>query len=451
MSRATAASLAIVPAFALLVGTALSYSSQSGAMTPGWPVLGPVMAAGLAPVLTAVLLPLLAPGFDRVLLASAAMLTTIGTAALVNVSSSATSGDEFYASIVARHGSFVAGGFAFLLLGAVAARHLDRVRAYPLTLLALSLALTTATILRGEVVNGARLWLSVGPLRFQPSEIGRLLLALFVAVYLYERRHLVSSAWRVRSIDLPPAPYLIPLAAAILSAIAVLALQNDLGMAALIALGVAASVIGVGRSRLLSMTAAAFLVTAGIGSYVAVPRVRDRVAGWLDPWADPAGRGFQFVQSEYVFAAGSLAGGATGSPTRNVPEVHTDLILNAVGGHFGLLGSLGALAISGLLVCRCVLVGLRTRDGFRAMVAFTIAALLGVQIVLIVGGTTRVLPLTGLTFPLLSYGGTSMIVSLFAVGIELGIGTRGGAVQVRRSPMLGSMSAIGGVRSTSLH
>ena len=420
---ATAWGLAIGPALLLITGAAMVYSPPSGP-APASTDLAPLVAAGLAPLLANAVLPLLATGFDRVLLATAAMLTALGATTLLQVSMATGAAGEFYAGIVSRHGLFIAAGFLALLMGAATARYLDRLRNYPVTLLGAALALTAVTIVRGDVVNGARLWLSLGPVRFQPSEFGRLLLALFVAVYLYERRHLVASAWRVRSLDLPPAPYLAPLAAAVVGAAAVLSLQNDLGMAALVLLGATVVALGVGGSRPLAVTATAVLTVAAIGSYLTVPRVQDRVAGWLDPWADPAGRGFQLVQAEYALAAGSLAGNVASTPTGGVPEVHTDLILTAIGSHFGVLGSVAALSLTGLLVCRCVLAGLRTEDGFRSLVALSIAALLTIQIILIVGGTLRVLPLTGLTLPLLSYGGTSMVVTLFAIGIELGIGAQ---------------------------
>ncbi len=112
-----------------------------------------------------------------------------------------------------------------------------------------------------------------------------------------------------------------------------------------------------------------------------------------------------------------------------MPEVHTDLVLIAVASQFGLPVGLAALALAALLVCRCMLAGLRARDGFRALLAISLAMLIAIQVILISGGSLRVLPLTGLTFPLLSYGGTSMIVTQFALGIILGIGARPAALE----------------------
>jgi cell division protein FtsW (lipid II flippase) len=108
-----------------------------------------------------------------------------------------------------------------------------------------------------------------------------------------------------------------------------------------------------------------------------------------------------------------------------VPEVHTDFILVAVATQWGWVGAVAVLALAGILVCRCVAAALRAADGFRSLLALGIAALLGIQVLLICGGTLRVLPLTGLTLPLVSSGGTSMVATLFALGIVLGIGGSG--------------------------
>jgi cell division protein FtsW (lipid II flippase) len=270
-------------------------------------------------------------------------------------------------------------------------------------------------------VNGARLWLQVGPIQFQPSEVARLFLVGFVAIYLYDRRHLVVAPWRVAALDLPAAPYLAPLVGAVMAAVAVLALQNDLGMAALVVLGAYALVAAVLSSRWAVGLAGATLAVTAIASYAISPRVRERVAAWLDPWYDPAGRGFQFVQAEFAMANGGILGAAANSPDR-VPEVHTDFILVAIAAEWGWAGAAAVLTLVGILVCRSFAAALGTPDRFRSFVTLGIAALLGIQALLICGGTLRVLPLTGVTLPLISYGGTSMIVTLFAIGVVTGIG-----------------------------
>jgi cell division protein FtsW (lipid II flippase) len=415
--------LLITAPLTLLVGIAMADAAalQSDVLWP--PLLAPLATMAMGPFLLALLLRFLAPGFDLVLVAAACVLAFVGTTALLLLAVTPGPDQPFYEVTIRRHAFFVIAGFVALMVGAVATRWVDLLRGYPFTLLGLALLLTLATVTIGETANGARLWLRVGPVRFQPSEIARLLVVAFVAVYLYERRHLVAAPWRVRSVELPPVPYLAPLAAAVLLATGVLVLQNDLGMAALVVLGALASFVGVQQSRPSVVVASLVLGLASVGMYLGVPRVQDRVAGWLDPWRDPAVRGFQFVQADFGLASGGIAG-TRGLAPAGVPEVHTDLILVAVGSQLGWLGATAVLGLVAIIVSRCVLNAIAARDGLRGLLALSLAALIGIQVLLIAGGTLRVLPLTGLTFPLVSYGGTSMIVTFFAVGVVAGIGSR---------------------------
>jgi cell division protein FtsW (lipid II flippase) len=216
---------------------------------------------------------------------------------------------------------------------------------------------------------------------------------------------------------------LLPLASAVLAAVAVLVLQNDLGMAALVVLGAFASIAAVLSSRRALGAAGVILMIAAVTSYAATPRVRERVVGWLEPWDDPIGRGFQFVQADYGLSTGGLFGPRQPALAARVPEVHTDFILVGIATQWGLIAALAVLALLSILVCRCVSAALDGGGGFRSMLALAVAALIGIQTLLILGGTLRVLPLTGLTVPLVSFGGTSMIATMFALGVVAGIGS----------------------------
>ena len=432
MDRARVALLSLLPASTLIVGVC-SAGTQSGRNWPTDPDMNvSLVAALLGPLVAMLALTRLAPGFDRILVSSVAMLATIGTTTLYLLSTGTGPNQEFFQSIVVRHGLFVGAGFVALVAGVASVRHLDRVMRYPFALLGVALLLTATTVVFGESINGARLWLQVGPVQFQPSEVARLLLTGFVAAYLYDRRHLVAAPWRVGRLDLPPVPYLAPLIGAVLGAVAVLVFQNDLGMAALVVLGAFASVAGVLSSKSSLGAAGGVIGLAAVASFAVVPRVRDRVAGWLDPWRDPAGRGFQFVQADYRLAGGGPLGHADAMPSAIVPEIHTDFILAGVGGQLGWLGAIAVVALAGLLVCRCALVAVRAADGFQSLLALSIAGLIGIQMLLIAGGTLRILPLTGLTFPLVSYGGTSLVVTSFALGIVVGTGASYGGRAMKR-------------------
>jgi cell division protein FtsW (lipid II flippase) len=413
---------ASLPSLTLVAGIGATATSAASIAPPDGRIVFALAMAAVAPIAAMAVLGIVAPRVDFVLVAVVGMLVAIGLSALYRLSLAPGIDGAFYSAIVTRHALFVAAGFLALAAGVLAERGIDHARRYPFTLLSAAIALTVSTVIFGETINGARLWLDAGPLRFQPSEVARFLIAMFVAVYLYERRHLLTAPWNVRGLDLPPAPYLLPLAVAVVIAVSVLIFQNDLGMAALVVLGAGATVVSVVRSRAAVLIVILLLSGGLAGAYLAVPRVRDRVFGWLEPWQDPAGRGFQFVQADFSLAAGGFQGDGGALSAGSVPEVHTDLVLIAVSSQFGVLIGAAVLALVAVLVCRCMIAGLRAGDGFRALVAIGLAVLIAIQVILITGGSLRVLPLTGLTFPLVSYGGTSMIVTQFALGIVLGIG-----------------------------
>jgi cell division protein FtsW (lipid II flippase) len=414
--------LAGLPLLTLIAGIGIVFAAPWRPVAPEPTLLLASAVAASAPFVAWGVLAVLAPGFDRILIGTTAMLTAIGMSFLIVLAHDSGTADPFYTTIATRHGIFVGAGFLALAAGAIVARRTDEIRRYPATLLSAALALTALTAVLGIEVNGARLWLSAGPVQFQPSEVARLLIAAFVAVYLHDRRHLISGFWKFGSVDLPPIPYLVPLVVAVVGAMGMLLIQNDLGMAALIALGALAVVLGTGSSRSMTVVALAIVVGAAAGSYLLVGRVRDRVLGWLDPWQDPGGLGFQLIQADFGMASGGFGGSHGLSAASNVPEVHTDLILTGIGSQFGHLAAIAMLALAGVLVARCVLAGLRAPGGFQSLLGLSIASLLAIQILLISGGSIRVIPLTGLTFPLVSYGGTSMVVTMFALGIEAGIG-----------------------------
>jgi cell division protein FtsW (lipid II flippase) len=429
--------LLLVPPAILGAGVLLARIGASAVVPLGEMTRVALVAAAAAPCVAALVMVFVAPGLDLMLVCCAGTLAALGTATLFSLATSPGDDAVFYLSIVTRHGFFVAGGSVAMIVGAIISRRLDTIARYPFTLLVAAFLATAVTILLGDSVNGARLWLHVGPIRFQPSEIARLLLAAFIAIYLYERRHLVAAPWRIGTLDLPPAPYLVPLVGAVAVAAGVLALQNDLGMAALIVFGAYGAVAATVNSRSTVLLATAVIAMGAAAAGLAIPRIHARVLGWLDPWLDPGGRGFQFVQADYHLAAGGVVGARAGTTVTRVPEVQTDFILAAIGHQFGIVVAVATLALLATLICRCALAAIRAPDRLGSLLVLSITTLLGVQTLLIVGGTLRVLPLTGLTLPLVSYGGTSMVATFFALGVILGIGARNApAVWHRRDRLL---------------
>jgi cell division protein FtsW (lipid II flippase) len=170
--------------------------------------------------------------------------------------------------------------------------------------------------------------------------------------------------------------------------------------------------------------AAGLLAFAG-GSWLAVrlfARLGVRVQNWLDPWQDPLASGYQQVQSEFALAGGGLLGVGLGrGEPYYIPEVQTDFVFSALAEELGLVGVMGILACYLLLVLRCFAIALRAGDDFRRLVAIGLGSAIGLQAIIIVGGVVRLIPLTGLTLPFVSYGGSSLITNCLAIGVLLRI------------------------------
>jgi cell division protein FtsW (lipid II flippase) len=193
-------------------------------------------------------------------------------------------------------------------------------------------------------------------------------------------------------------------------------------MAALTTLATVAIVTAGLRSRwsvvaIVSVLAAVIWIAPGLS-----PRVQSRVANWLDPWQAPTGSGYQFIQGEYALALGGLGGGRVTPDVRNVPEVQTDFVLAAIGAQSGVLATASIVALLAVCVLRCAQNALLARTELAKGMALALTVLIGLQTMLILGGVLRLLPLTGLTVPFVSYGGTSMLVTGFSVGMIIGFG-----------------------------
>ena len=411
-----------LPALVLLSGAAVA----ARAAQPSTGLVSTlIVVAALAPLVSGILLRLASPGSDLVLISVCGMLTSVSAVSLLQVAAIPGGAQEFFQTVLVRHLVFVVASFAALVAGAALSKYAPLVLRYPYLTAATALVLIASTMLLGTEVNGARLWIVVGPVRAQPAEVARVLLALFIAAYLYDRRHLLASSWHVGRLELPPIPYLIPVGGALVLALSALALQNDLGMAALTALAAVAIITACLRSRwsvLAIVSVLAIIVWAAPGLS---PRVGARVANWLDPWQAPTGGGYQFIQGDYALAIGGLGGGRVTPDVRNVPEVQTDFVLAAIGAQSGLLVTSAVVALLAVCVLRCAQNALLAHTELARGMALALTVLIALQILLILGGVLRLLPLTGLTVPFVSYGGTSMLVTGFSVGMIIGLGARG--------------------------
>lgn len=365
---------------------------------------------------------------DQVLLPLTAMLAGLGLLLAQRLHPSLAARNPAYANLAERQLLYLVLGLAVLGGTVVLFRRLDWLRRYKYSWLLVSLGLLAITFVFGEEVNGARLWIRIGPLQAQPSEIVKITLVTFMAGYLDDKRDLVGSSWRVGAIHLPPVPYLLPMALMGAASLTVLVVQNDLGTA-LLFFGVFLAMLYVASGRLVYVTTGLLLFAVACwGAYRIFARIDIRVQNWLDPWRDPLDAGYQQIQSDYALASGGVLGTGLGrGEPYHIPYVQTDFVFSAIGEELGLLGTVGLLALYLLLVMRGFAIGLRARDGFDRLVAVGLSTVLGLQTLIIVGGVVRLIPLTGITLPFVSYGGSSLVTNFLIVGLLLIVSDRRGA------------------------
>ncbi len=282
------------------------------------------------------------------------------------------------------------------------------------------LLLITSVI--GTTVNGARLWISVGGVQIQTAELVKVALVVFLAAYLSENEQLIGSSWKVGWFDLPPIPYLAPMIVMWGLCLIALVLLNDLGTALLFfLLFLVMLYVASGRSSYVLLGLLAF-VAGAVLAYFLFDRVQLRIQNWIDPWQHPYVGGYQQIQSDYAIASGGIvgAGPGNGQPWQ-IPEVQTDYVVAVIGEEWGLIGIVTLLGLYAVMTVRGMLISLRTPDSFLRLMAVGLTASLAVQALVILCGVFRLLPLTGVTTPFVSYGGSSLLVSFGIAGLLLRI------------------------------
>jgi len=294
---------------------------------------------------------------------------------------------------------------------------------YRYTWLAGGLVVLAVTIAFGIDPNGSgtRLWLGYGGLYYQPSEIMKVVTAVFLASYLAEKRTLMTRPFMFGRIPLPPLPYLGPLLAVWALAMVLLIWQRDLG-AALLFYGVFLAVLYLSTGRPYLGVGLVFLAMGGFVAYQLFDHVQLRTRIWLDPWPYASGDAYQIVQALNAYAAGGVFGVGLGQGyPEYVPAVHTDFVLAALGEEMGLLGTIAIVGLYLTLVHRAFTIALRARSDFAMLLAAGLGATMGIQAIIILAGNLRLMPITGITLPFLSYGGSSIVANCVMVGVLLRI------------------------------
>jgi peptidoglycan glycosyltransferase len=294
-------------------------------------------------------------------------------------------------------------------------RDLDRYR-YLVLLAAIALLLAPLVPHLGLKVNGARLWVHVSSVEFQPVEVAKILFVVFFASYFATTRELLTIPSRRigNHLFVDPRP-LIPIVVMWGFAIAVLGVENDVGFAMLIfTLFLALLWVSTGRVVYLVIG----LLLFGLGALVAAhsfSQVHERISVWLDPWKDPQNTGFQIIQGWFALAAGGVGGTGLGRGTagihHDVPNLTSDMMFAAIGEEMGFLGLSVVVVGFTLMVGTGLQIAQRARSDFARLCAVGLTATLGFQAFFIMAGVLRLLPLTGITLPFMAYGGSSLVAN----------------------------------------
>ena len=315
--------------------------------------------------------------------------------------------------------------FAIMLALAILPRNLRLLRRYRYTWLFLGLFLLATTLWLG--VNptsfGAELWLPLLPqvsVYFQPSELLKLLLLIFLASYFEERQAMFRPERGVTAVI----PYLAPIFVMWGFCVLLLIWQQDLGAATLFFfVFLALLYVASGDWRFL-VGGSGLLLLASVIGYLAFAVVALRVDSWLNPWPDASGAAFQIVQSLYALGAGGISGSGAGLgfPTY-IPVVHSDFAFAAIAEEWGMIGAVAVLLCFAFLAQRGLRIAVQSRRPFRMYLVTGIVVLLSMQAFLITAGVTKLLPLTGVTLPFVSYGGSSLLMTGVMAGLVLHIST----------------------------
>jgi peptidoglycan glycosyltransferase len=357
----------------------------------------------------------LARGADATLLPLAALLHGIGFVMITRL-------DEKLAGLQTTWSIIAIIAFAATLFVVQRATDLARYR-WVLFLVGAGLLVLPMVPGVGTSFGGARIWVSLGPINFQPGEFAKLALAIFFASYLAETRELIAAGtWKIGPVRLPEPRFILPLLIAWGFAVLVMVGEKDLG-SSLLFFTLFVVMLWVATQRLIYLVAGMGLfAAAAIFAWQIFEHVQTRVDIWLDPWADPLDDGYQIVQALYGLSDGGIVGTGLGLGNPNkVPEAQNDFIFASIAEELGLVGAAAILMAYLLLIGSGLRIAMRTENAFEKLLAVGLTTIVGIQGFIIVGGVIKVVPLTGITLPFVSYGGSSLLANyvLLALLIRL--------------------------------
>lgn len=358
---------------------------------------------------------LFAPGADPALLPIVFALSGIGVTFVTRLEPSASMGQIVYLFL----------GVALMVGTLAVVKNLEVVKRYKYVLGAAGIALLVLPMLIGTEIYGSKLWIKIGSFQFQPGEFAKVFIVLFLAGYLAENRELLSISNRtVLGVKLPRLRLLYPLFIVWGVCLLVVAFERDLG-SALLFYTIFLIMLYVATGRVSYVLIGLVLLAVGaFGMYQIMGHVQVRVAIWLDPFKDAQNLGFQIVQALYSLADGGLLGVGIGKGLGGdtIPVVASDMIFAAIGEEMGLLGGAAVLLLFMLFAVRGLTTAARAKSDLAAFSAAGLTAAISFQAFTIVGGVTKLIPLTGVTLPFMSQGGSSLLASFVIVALLLRAG-----------------------------
>ena len=367
------------------------------------------------------------PQADPYLLPVTALLAAVGLTEIFRIKP----------DLALTQGKWLLVGAGLFMLTVLVVRDHMKLDRYRYLIGAVGLALLVVTIALGTTVNGSKLWIHAFGFSIQPSEFAKLAIVVFLAGYLDDKKVLLSvPTHHVLGVPLPAAKYFGPLLVMWVLSLAMLVFMKDFGMA-LLFMSIFVGLMYMATSRIVYVVLGGGLFAAAAAIAVAiVPHVNERFAVWLNPWPHAATTGYQLLQSLFTIADGGILGAGFGrgyllyvNHQPVVPELQTDFIFSAIANEMGLVGAVGIILLFLLFTWRGFRIAVWAPDGFSKLLAAGLALAFGLQTFIILGGVTRLIPLTGITLPFVSYGGSSITANLMLVALLLMVSHRTNVVR----------------------
>ncbi len=386
----------------------------------------------------------LAPGADPALLPLSFALSGIGIAFITRLAPDLAMKQILWLFV----------GVACLLLVLLFLKNLDRIANYKYTLMIIGFLLLLSPLLPGigQEIYGSRIWISIAGISFQPGEIAKILIVLFLAGYLAQNREMLSIfTHRIGPFKIPDLATLMPLLVMWVISLLIVIFEKDLGSALVVFfVFIAMLYVATGKKTYLFI-GLVLIAIGGVGAFMLFDHVQVRVDTWLNPFKDATGDGYQLVQAIFSMADGGLFGVGIGNGMSDqIPIVESDFIFAAIAEEAGLLGAAGVLLLYLCFAIRGLVTAARAKSDVSSFIATGLTTSIILQAFIIVGGVTRLIPLTGLTLPFISQGGSSLLASFIAIGFLLRCGDQSTGIGTEMVSGTGTISSEGVLGRVSL-